>query len=159
MSGYIEYIRGLIGKKPVIMVSVAVLVIDGQNRCLLIRNKWGSKESEIWAVPGGFMEMGETTEETARREIKEETGLEIGRLKLVTVLSQKEVGTLPNGDQLYPVTIVYSSKDIIGGELKPDNSEVCEAKFFPFTDLPKMNPDIKRQLELFANLAEKWGDF
>lgn len=44
----------------------------------------------MWGVPGGFVELGESTEEAGRREVLEETGIEIGILQLVSVFSGKE---------------------------------------------------------------------
>ncbi|MFA5155032.1 MAG: nucleotide exchange factor GrpE [Patescibacteria group bacterium] len=56
------------------------LIYNDQNQVLLIKNpKWG----EYWSVPGGHIELGETMEESLRREIMEETGLEIDKVELL----------------------------------------------------------------------------
>lgn len=51
----------------------------------------------------------------------EETGIEVGRLDLIGVFSGKQhFVKLPNGDEFYPVTVAYVTKDIKGGNLKAD---------------------------------------
>ncbi len=80
------------------------------------------------------MEMGETTEDTAKREVFEETGLMVGDLELYKVWTE-DVKTLANGDQVQIVHITYVSNDF-SGELKAQETEVLELKFFELDDLP-----------------------
>jgi len=127
---YIPYLRSMVGTKPVIMVGAGVALFDKQNRMLLQKRK----DSQTWALHGGFMEMGETTEDTARREVLEETGLKVGNLELYKVWTE-DVKTLANGDQVQIVNITYLSNDI-SGELKAQETEVLELKFFELDDLP-----------------------
>ena len=85
-----EYINGLrkhVGNQPLLMVGSTVLVMDVQNRLLMIKRS----DNGSWGVPGGAMELGETTEETARRELFEETGLEVGELTLFGVFFRQRV--------------------------------------------------------------------
>ena len=139
--GYIENLRQKVGQEPLILVGVAVAVINGNNEILLQKRMDGK-----WGVPGGFMELGESTEEAGRREVLEETGLKIGKLHLMGVFSGKQhFVKLPNGDEYYPVTVAYLSKDIEGGLLKADDEETTDAKFFKLNDLPEqLNPLIKQ---------------
>jgi ADP-ribose pyrophosphatase YjhB (NUDIX family) len=130
--GYIENLREVIGTQPLILVGSVVAVIDQKGRILLQK-----KTNGVWNIPGGLLELEESTEEAARREIFEETGIEIGVLELVNVFSGKQFfNKLANGDEFYPVTIAYLSRDIKGGELKADGIETLEAKFFYLSDLP-----------------------
>ena len=145
--GYIEDLRKVIGHEPLILVGVAVAVINEKRQFLLQKRHDG-----IWGVPGGFMELGESTEETGRREVLEETGLKVGKLDLVGVFSGKNhYVKLPNGDEFYPVTIAYITKDIKGGDLKADGKESVEAKFFNSTELPeKLNPLISNLIKQYS---------
>lgn len=82
------------------------------------------------------MEPGETVEDTARREVREETGLEVGELTMVDLFSgaaNHEV--LPNGHEVYAVTAVYTTTDVRGAE-RPEASEVRELRYFDLDDLP-----------------------
>ncbi|OOZ82400.1 DNA mismatch repair protein MutT [Bacillus cereus] len=142
--GYIEELRKVVGSRPLNQAGVAVAVFNEQGQILLQQRRNG-----IWGVPGGFVELGESTEEAGRREVFEETGIEIGTLQLISVFSGKEFFVkLPNGDEFYPITIAYLCKDIKGGVLKADGIESLSVQFFDFDKLPEnISPFIKKLIE------------
>ena len=144
--GYVEELRKIVGNRPLNLVGVAVAVINENGELLLQKRKGGP-----WGIPGGFIELGESTEEAGRREVVEETGLEIGKLDLVGVFSGKQhFVKLPNGDEFYPITIAYVSKEIKGGVLQADGEETTEAKFFNVSALPEeLNPLIKNLIKQY----------
>lgn len=83
------------------------------------------------------MELGETTEETAKREILEETNLRIENLNLLNVYSGKEnFIKAPNGDEFYVVVIAYYTKHI-SGEMIINREESQDFKFFPLDEIPE----------------------
>ena len=145
--GYIEELRKVVGNQPLILVGVAVAVINETGEFLLQKRRDG-----LWGVAGGFIELGESTEEAGRREVLEETGIEVGKLDLVGVFSGKEhFDKLPNGDEFYPVTIAYVTKEILGGVLKADGKETTEARFFKVNELPEpLNPLIKNLIKQYS---------
>lgn len=131
--GYIEELRAVVGHRPLILVGAVVAVVDDRNRVLLQQrvHPYGK-----WALPGGLMELGESAEDTARRELREETALEIGELRLIDVFSgPQSFLTAPNGDQYYAVTIAYSTREA-RGELIVDRSESLDFRYFPLNELP-----------------------
>ncbi len=134
-------IEKVVGSRPLNLAGVAVAVFNKQGQILLQQRQNG-----IWGVPGGFVELGESTEEAGRREVFEETGIEIGTLQLISVFSGKEFFVkLPNGDEFYPITIAYLCKDIKGGLLKADGIESLSVQFFDFDKLPEnISPFIKK---------------
>jgi len=64
-------------------------VFDARGRVLLIRRRNPPFEGR-YALPGGFVDVGETVEDACRRELKEETGLKVGALRLIGVYSEPE---------------------------------------------------------------------
>ena len=62
------------------------VVFDANNRVLLIRRKHPPFKGQ-YALPGGFVDIGETVEDACRRELMEETSVKAGRLRLVGVYS------------------------------------------------------------------------
>jgi 8-oxo-dGTP diphosphatase len=69
--------------------AVDCVVFDPQGRLLLIRRKNPPFHGQ-YALPGGFIEYGETTERAAARELSEETGLHADKLSLIGVYSDPD---------------------------------------------------------------------
>lgn len=149
MMGYIEDLRGVVGGRPLLLTGVGVGIFNEKGEILLQKKLDGR-----WGVPGGFMELGESAEEAGRREVLEETGIEIGSMQLVTVVSGAHTHTvLKNGHEYYSVTIVYVTNDIRGGELQADGVETTEVKFYNVTDLPEtLNPMIRAMILEYASV-------
>ena len=78
-----------------------------------------------WTYPGGFVEMGESPEECAVREAREELGVAVDGLKLLGVYSRHQVGI---------VTVVYLS-DLVDGKPHP-TPEALEVSFFGPDEIP-----------------------
>jgi ADP-ribose pyrophosphatase YjhB (NUDIX family) len=68
---YIKMLRSLVGQIPLIVVGAGVLIVNTEKGLLLEKRK----DNGLWGIIGGIMEIGESIEETAKREVFEETGL------------------------------------------------------------------------------------
>ncbi|MBY0160184.1 NUDIX hydrolase [Paenibacillus glucanolyticus] len=131
--GYVEELRAVVGTRPLIFVGSVVIIKNECNQILLQKRKYpvGS-----WAIPGGLMELGESIEETAKREIKEETNLSIDNLKLINVYSgQDHYIKQPNGDEFYVVVNAFFA-EYFEGELIVNRSESLEFEFIDLNEIP-----------------------
>ncbi|MFB5192434.1 NUDIX hydrolase [Alicyclobacillus fastidiosus] len=146
MSGYIMDLRRVLGSQPLIMAAAAIVVVneDGQ---LLLQHR---SDNDCWGLPGGSMELGESFEDTARRELLEETGLTAGKLELLYVHSgQDAFYRYPNGHEVYVASVIYVTKEFTG-ELKVDEEESLEVKWFFPADLPmQLNPLDKPVIDFY----------
>ena len=149
---YILELRNYVGHRPLILVGAAVLIFNQKDELLLGLRP----DNHCWGIPGGGMEPGELLEETARRESREETGLEVGALDLFGVFSGPTLFyEYPNGDQVYNVTVVYQTHDF-QGHLLDCSAEVDEQRFFALDQLPEnLSPPIRPVLEQLLATQER----
>jgi 8-oxo-dGTP pyrophosphatase MutT (NUDIX family) len=144
--GYIEELRAIVGHRPLILVGSLVIMKDEKGRILLQQRK---HPYGFWGLPGGLMELGESTEETARREVWEETGLILGNLKMIDVVSGADnFIKAPNGDEFYMVTVVYETSEI-SGELRMNQQESLDFRYFKTSELPEQI--VKSQRRILEN--------
>ena len=136
-------LRKHIGHDPLIGVGATTLVFNDKNEILLNLRT----DTNTWGIPGGSMELYETIEETAIRELKEETGICADQLELVTVLSGKEFYfEYPNGDKLCTVIVLFKVLHY-NGTIQVADNESKALEFFPLTNLPAMESRAERIIQ------------
>jgi 8-oxo-dGTP diphosphatase len=134
-----------------ILVAVGAVIEDDRGRILLVKHKkerggyWQGK----WICPGGALEFGEEIEEGIKREVKEETNLEIDLVRPLVpfdriVKSGKETS-------LHVIYIDYIAK-LIGGELKVD-SDVGEALWVEKNNVPKIWQELHEDTQRLLKIA------
>ncbi|WP_042161768.1 NUDIX hydrolase [Paenibacillus gorillae] len=140
--GYIEELRALVGNQPLILVRPSAAIVNQSGQILLVQHN-----DHTWGIPGGLMELGESTEECLRRELKEELQITLKQLRLVGVYSGEALYTrLKNGHEYYNVVIAYLCTEY-EGELRPDGIEILDAAFFSLDHLPEqLKPFIREKL-------------
>lgn len=127
-------------KKPSLTVDILIQIGEG---IVLIKRKNGPFKGK-WAIPGGFVEYGEMVENAAKREAKEETGLEVQLIGLFGVYSD------PNRDPRgHTISICYSAKKT-GGELKA-STDAADVKVFNEIPRNKLAFDHEKILRDFEN--------
>lgn len=137
--GYIMNLRKHIGHEPLIGVGATTLVFNDKKELLLNLRS----DTNTWGIPGGSMELYETIEETAVRELKEEAGISADKLELVTVLSGKEYYfEYPNGDKMCTVIVLFKVLNYTG-EVKVSDNESKKLEFFSLNNLPNMESRAK----------------
>ncbi|MFZ5515679.1 MAG: NUDIX domain-containing protein [Candidatus Zhuqueibacterota bacterium] len=107
--------------------AVAVILVQDE-KILLVKRKYEPRKDE-WTLPAGFMEYNELAEQTALREAKEETNLDIA--------IDGFFGVYPGFDdpRVHVVLIVFRGK-ILRGQARPGD-DASEIGFFSFNELPE----------------------
>lgn len=132
--GYIEELRALVGHRRLILCGASVVIRNARGELLVQRRR---EATERWSFPGGLMELGEATEETARREVFEETALTLGALRLIGVYSGAEhLCRAPNGDEWYVVNVAYACDDFTG-EARVNDAESLRLAWFRPDQMPE----------------------
>ena len=135
---YLSELRKLVGHRPLLSAGATVLVIKDNKILLNLRS-----DTKTWGIPGGGMELGECLEETANRELMEETGLSAEKMTLLTVLSGKDFYfEYPNGDKLYSVVSLFLAENV-SGALEIADGESLKLQYFEFDKLPHLESRAK----------------
>ncbi|MFD4460028.1 NUDIX domain-containing protein [Nocardia sp. NPDC058480] len=124
----------------------SVLVTDGSGRILMQRRG----DSGNWSLPGGAMEIGETLEECAVRETKEETGLDIEITGLLGIYTDPEhVIEYGDGEVRQEFAVTYLGR-FLGGEITI-SSESTEVRFVGADELAELpvHPTVRLRIGHF----------
>jgi ADP-ribose pyrophosphatase YjhB (NUDIX family) len=113
--------------------AASAMVADQAGRILLIRRS----DNDLWAIPGGLMDIGEDIARTVRREVKEETGLDVEPEAIVGIYSNPgHVIEFPNGEVRQQFSVCFSCR-LLGGELTT-SEESLEVGFFTPAEIEDM---------------------
>lgn len=118
--------------RPMVTSDVAVLRLELQPEILLVRRKHPPFEGH-WALPGGFMEMEESLEDAARRELMEETGIRAG--ELIRFDSYDKPGRDPRGRTITQVFVMIWKEEM---GLPRAGSDAARLNWFPLDRLPEL---------------------
>lgn len=117
-----------------VKAGVSAVVFNHDGDVLLMKRV----DNGLWGLPSGHVEPGETVEEAVKREVFEETGLEVNVERLIGVYSDptSQVFQYPSGDIVQFVTLSFLC-NVQGGVLRSDKKESEAVKFFKVTELPR----------------------
>ncbi|MFA7209129.1 MAG: NUDIX domain-containing protein [Parcubacteria group bacterium] len=133
MANYIKWIRERVGHDPIILNASAAFVLNDENQVLLLRRS--DRNEEVWGVPGGMMEIGESAEDTMKREVLEETGLNVKVEKFLGAYTKDRFDSYPNGDRAYVILFVFVCRVIDGAPIA-NNEEAAELRYFDPDNFP-----------------------
>jgi len=149
-KGYIKKLREKIGHDKFIHPAARIIIENKYGQILFIERK----DNGNLGIPAGGIEEGETIEECMKREVREETGLEILKLEVIGISSnpQSETVIYPNGDVIQYFTIEFYSNSWTGNLKVEDEEEIVNIKFMDRTyldNLPDNEKSIIESLEYF----------
>ncbi len=158
----VQYIHGeRVGRLGRLAVGCSASILDpAADRILLVRRADNSR----WAVPGGYMEPGESAAEAAAREVLEETGLQVRIGRLIAVYSNPNILLeYPDGNR-YQIVALYFAATPVSGELRP-SSETTEVGYFSPDEIEHLEMgkfDRQRVADAFARqeaafVRDGWG--
>jgi ADP-ribose pyrophosphatase YjhB (NUDIX family) len=127
--------------------TASALVVDDRGRVLLARRAFEPYRG-CWDFPGGFLEEDEHPLECLRREVREETGLEIEPIAYVDTLMDWYG---PEGMARSTLNLIWTAR-LVAGEPVPDD-DVAELRWFPADELP-VDDDIA--FSMTGELLRSW---
>jgi 8-oxo-dGTP pyrophosphatase MutT (NUDIX family) len=107
--------------------SVGVVALDPSKRVLLVGQFRYTIGRFSWEIPAGGAPVGEDTEATARRELKEETGYSAGSMQLLLHAHMSNSVTDEEG-------YCYLATDLVAGNASPEGTERIELRWVPFDE-------------------------
>jgi len=136
--GYIDKLRAIIGNMRIILPGCCIFIVNEEKQILMQQRTYPYGK---WGLPGGLMELGESTEQTIKREVLEETGLRVGKVSLFGVYSgEGYLCVAQNGDEFDVVTIVYTTDDYEGNLAIMDDESLA----FEWFDVDRLPDNIAK---------------
>ena len=148
-ESYLSQVRKLIDKQELIITAARAVIRDQEGRILFIRRR----DNGLWAMPAGGQELGESILDCLKREVKEESGLDVIFATPMAIYSQVSIVTA-SGDP-YQLFLVQFLVDEWSGELVTETDETVDARFLDLDELPENIPDSYH--EVLKDLQEYDG--
>jgi len=137
MSAYYRELRKKTGTQLIFSPAVAA-VIRNERGEILCQCPSSALTGDIWTLPAGAIEIGETPAEAVIREVYEETGLHVRPQKLLAALGGETFRfTYPDANQVEYVIFVFECV-VQSGKLESVDGESAELRYFPVSSMPTL---------------------
>ena len=137
--------------RPSVTADCIVFTRESNPNVLLIE-RGAAPYKGCWAFPGGFMDMDETTEQCAIRELKEETGLEVTDVQQIGTYSKVDRDPRGRTITVAYLAVVDSPCEVIGLD------DAAKAQWFPLDALPKLAFDhdeiMRDAINVYGNIMK-----
>lgn len=146
-------LRKIVGHRPLLQAAASIIIENEKGQVLLGKRT----DNHQWGYSGGSIELGETVEEAAKRELFEEMGLIADELEFFMLNSGEETHyTYPNGDEVYNVEIIYICRKY-HGNIKRQEEEMEILEFFDVDDIPEdisdpIRPVVRKYIKMRKSL-------
>ena len=117
--------------RPAVTADCVVITKEASPRVLLIQRGYDPYKG-CWAFPGGFLNMDETTEQCAIRELEEETGLQLDKVQQIGAYSKVDRDPRGRTITVAYLSVVDEAKDVTGQD------DAAKAEWFPLAELPPL---------------------
>ncbi|WP_314589816.1 NUDIX domain-containing protein [Paenibacillus terrigena] len=132
-DSYTGKLRSILGNQKLIIPSIRAIITDEENRILYIERKGNNK----WLLPAGGIELNESIMECLKREVLEETGIEVIKATLIAMYMGKEYSiTNRFGDEYQGFELLFRV-DEWTGTLLVETDETTNIGFFSIDNLPQ----------------------
>lgn len=126
-----------------VVPSSTAVVTDQRERIVMVRRR----DNDLWALPGGGMDLGESIVQTAVREVKEETGLDVEVTGLVGIYTNPHhVMAYDDGEVRQQFSLCFTTR-LLGGELAFD-TESTDIAWIPTDQIARlaMHPSMRLRI-------------
>lgn len=156
MANYLMDLRKIVGNRMILTPGARCVLLNDKDQVLLERRA----DFDIWGMPGGGAEIGESILETAIRELEEEIGLTVDNLKMYGYATNPEFETITfgNGDRCQYYSSLFWA-NIGDSPVRVASDESTAIQWFDWDNLPEdILPNMRESLKAFQEFR-RTGEF